>query len=421
MKKIIFLVLACSANFFSIAQTSVSGGIFANTTWQKSKSPYIVTGKIIVFDDVTLTIEPGVVVKVNAGIQIEFKNSKLLAVGTEKDSIIFTTNVTPAIKGSWEGITASSNTTQTYQGPQVTLEYVKGMFANIFFRSSAYYSNNVISNSTFSFNQTAVTSASNTIVEKCLFYKNDIGAEGGDRSFKFINSVFDRNINGGKNIKYVENCSFRNHIEYALYPYGITKGCLFENNKVAVYSPFYNSENDTFIDNIVINNETGVQMGTYFNGAITFTGNKICNNQLYNVERIDNGNSANLANNCWCSTDIDYIESKIKDAKDDINLALVTISSFDSSPDCIPNITALDPISISERKIIISPNPASEYFLIKGLKNQDEVLLLDKNGIVLLSLININNNEHIISISDLLPGIYAVVINGKLVNKIVKI
>ena len=46
------------------AQTTVSGGIYNNTTWTLANSPYLMTGSIVVFPGVTLTIEPGVEVRV---------------------------------------------------------------------------------------------------------------------------------------------------------------------------------------------------------------------------------------------------------------------------------------------------------------------------------------------------------------------
>src|SRR5262245_11727192 len=85
---IIFLLL------FSIArgQTNVSGGIYVNTTWTKSNSPYIVVDTVVVFPGVTLTIEPGVTVKFADNKRIEVRQARLIVEGTITDSIIFTSN-----------------------------------------------------------------------------------------------------------------------------------------------------------------------------------------------------------------------------------------------------------------------------------------------------------------------------------------
>lgn len=58
----ILLLLISYANSGN-TQTNVSGYILSNTTWTLAGSPYIVTGNTLVNNGVTLTIEPGVVVK----------------------------------------------------------------------------------------------------------------------------------------------------------------------------------------------------------------------------------------------------------------------------------------------------------------------------------------------------------------------
>lgn len=62
------LALAASAS----AQTNVQGGIYANTTWTLANSPYVMTGSIVVFPGKTLTIQPGVVVKVQTQVPEAF-------------------------------------------------------------------------------------------------------------------------------------------------------------------------------------------------------------------------------------------------------------------------------------------------------------------------------------------------------------
>ena len=65
MKKLITLFIIFSVGI-SFSQTSVSGGIYQNTTWTTAGSPYIVTGSIVVFPGKTLTIEPGCEVRFTA-------------------------------------------------------------------------------------------------------------------------------------------------------------------------------------------------------------------------------------------------------------------------------------------------------------------------------------------------------------------
>src|SRR5437773_10115670 len=83
-----FLSLAAFAN----AQTNVSGGIYANTTWTFANSPYIVVDTVVVFPGVTLTIDPGVVVKFDNNKRLDIRQASLIANGTITDSITFTSN-----------------------------------------------------------------------------------------------------------------------------------------------------------------------------------------------------------------------------------------------------------------------------------------------------------------------------------------
>ena len=57
MKKLLMLLIFLSGFANTYAQTNVSGGIFSNTTWSLANSPYIMTGPVVVFPNVTLTIE----------------------------------------------------------------------------------------------------------------------------------------------------------------------------------------------------------------------------------------------------------------------------------------------------------------------------------------------------------------------------
>lgn len=107
------------------AQTSVSGGIYQNTTWTLAGSPYLVTGSIVVFPNRTLTIEPGVEVIVNADYSFNTGNylylevrGSLIANGTINAPIVITSSDTSLGFYNWEGIRIKGS-----QGGNVQMNY----------------------------------------------------------------------------------------------------------------------------------------------------------------------------------------------------------------------------------------------------------------------------------------------------------
>lgn len=103
-----FLLYTFLAGFallpFSLhAQTSVSGDIEANTTWNTAGSPYTISAEVLIGSGVTLTIEPGVEVRFNTGTSLSIDGT-LIADGTESDKILFTSSAASPEPGDWETI-----------------------------------------------------------------------------------------------------------------------------------------------------------------------------------------------------------------------------------------------------------------------------------------------------------------------------
>ncbi|MCA9284785.1 MAG: right-handed parallel beta-helix repeat-containing protein [Phycisphaerales bacterium] len=117
-KRIVLTLMAVGAAMVlapaTLAETPAGGPIFSNTTWTAANSPYVVTSSIIVGFDATLTIEPGVEVRIDPGLGIQigspdgFGGGAMVAIGTVLDPIVFTSSVetpgTPA-PGDWNSIT----------------------------------------------------------------------------------------------------------------------------------------------------------------------------------------------------------------------------------------------------------------------------------------------------------------------------
>ena len=106
---------------------NVDGNITANTTWETGKV-YVLKSRISVVSGVTLTIEPGVVVKgeagtgANATALIIARGAQIKAEGTAEKPIIFTSiadeimpgqvaspNLDPTLNGLWGGLLVLGN------------------------------------------------------------------------------------------------------------------------------------------------------------------------------------------------------------------------------------------------------------------------------------------------------------------------
>ncbi len=82
------------ATGFATADTPVGGPIVSDTTWTAAGSPYIVSQSIIIGVNSTLTIEPGVVVRIAPGLTITvgsnaFGPGGLEVLGAEDDPVVF--------------------------------------------------------------------------------------------------------------------------------------------------------------------------------------------------------------------------------------------------------------------------------------------------------------------------------------------
>jgi len=85
------------------AYTDVSGPIISDTTWTLANSPYIVIANVEVWQGVTLTIQPGVVIKFNKEKLLQVAGA-LIARGVAANPITFTSNQASPAKGDWKHI-----------------------------------------------------------------------------------------------------------------------------------------------------------------------------------------------------------------------------------------------------------------------------------------------------------------------------
>ena len=85
------LILALFIPFQTIASTNVTSNITTNTTWNVGGSPYNVLNDVQVYENVTLTIDPGVEVVFQGTASMEVAG-QLIARGTNNSPIILSSN-----------------------------------------------------------------------------------------------------------------------------------------------------------------------------------------------------------------------------------------------------------------------------------------------------------------------------------------
>lgn len=426
MIKKILLIGFLLLSLVNMAQTNVSGGIFTNTTFTLNNSPYIVTDNLVVFPNVKLTIESGVVLKFESNKYFEIRG-ELKAIGTNGSRIVFTSNSSIPNKGDWKGITIKNTL-----GAKASFEYCDFNYASTSNDSECCYQGGPIyyNNCKFENNTFAITGYTgfNIYIDNSEFNNNTYGITEANKVI--TNCIFTNNNYGLYQTEWISvyNSTFTNN-ETALYGgRGLLQNSTITNNTVGVIS-FY--EGFEISNNVISNNGVGIKTSNIYGSyASKIKNNKICNNTTYNVENLDKLNK-DLTENCWCTDSQKEIEEKLKDGYDDINLGLFNYSIYDSTCNSIINSVIKDPslstddfISILE-KALVYPNPTISDLNIKLSESTDklEVQLYDVTGklVFVSDYMNIQNIK--LNLNELNQGNYILnLISSKerIVKKIIK-
>ena len=257
MKKLIFTlltILTLSSSFFtSLYATNVSGGIYSNTTWTLNNSPYIVTDTIVVFPGVTLTIEPGVVVKFDSLIYIEIRQATLIANGTITDSIKFTSNSNNPYPGIWNYVALNSASNSI-------INYCSFQFANVGLGDIGF--NTLIKNCNFINNLTGLSTYNN--VDSCNFTNNtSYGLESSNNMTVTNCNIEYNDVGCGLNGSSLRNCNIKYNTT-GIQNSGITiDSCTISNNVIGLYDNWFQSMTHTLIENSIIdsNSNIGIILG----------------------------------------------------------------------------------------------------------------------------------------------------------------
>lgn len=417
-------------------QTNVSGGIFSNTTWTKANSPYIVTDTVVVFPNVTLTIQPGVTVRFANNKRLEVRQSTILAVGTAVDSITFTSNSPSPSMNIWSGIYINPNTSNHTQ---------KFSYCNFRYAHNAIqkeYGDSVkIKNSNFKYNSSGIGNDNGSGIDKVLidssYFTNNVCGAGsfinnpyGTRLFApaIRNSTFSENQQAGAIVGFstATNCTFSDNQTGIWLQQGINivKNCVINSNTIqGIYC--MQNYNDSILNcevkyngigifddgyggnyiskNIIGYNSTGIKLLPSDDSIYC---NSICNNTVYALHYIGTNNTYSARYNNWCTTDSVSTEFVIYDAHDNVNVGLVSFMPLDTS--CSPGI----PTSINEftpvNSLHIYPNPFSlkTIFQTSSILHNATLTLENCFGQMVVQIKNINGQTITFSRDNLPSGLY---------------
>lgn len=408
------------------AQTEFEGGIYENVTWTKENSPYIITGNVVVFPEKTLTVEPGVTITFTGDYYFEVRG-KIIMDGLKDDTIRINSDYLPSLENGWTGININ------YPHAEFYVSYCR--FDSLYhgISLSDYQSLDSmkldglrIAHCIFSHCTSGITGSKHwdTVqVDSCCFYKNLTGIS--SQGLSVTHSTFSDNGTGIFEPMMVDisNCEFyRNDTAVLLGSEGHITDCIFEENYLAVSLRDFAM---TLVGNTIQNNHIGIRLSYFWIDLILpITGNRICNNIMYNVENRDKFNKSVL-NNCWCLTDSAEIEAKIWDGYDDISVGLLNYDIYDDLCDMklksVLKIEISDPFvgfsepSEDEDILQIHPVPAYDYVQIRvsdGNNLPGDLSLYTTDGKLVRQLV-IHKSSELLDLQNLESGVYIIKIHLK--------
>ena len=451
MKIIISTIVFTFISIFTFAQTNVSGGIYQNTTWTLSGSPYVVNSSIVVFPGKTLTIEPGVEIQINnqnnSNIYIETRGT-INCVGTDAQPIKIHALYDTLSTVAWQGFVCTSSQggvlnadrieisnayfPLSYETIPATLSYTNSKFIRCF-QAVTVGTNLNLSGCEFIDNEVGVYGWANFNINNCLFKDNTTSLYIYASAFAMSNCSFIDNQIGASFLAnavdsiVIANCEFLNNGLALNYPNnGRVENCEFSDNGTAVQAA-YNCEiqNNTFFYNILAieatvdanihnnqinNNAEGIIISnvTSIQDSPSIYDNEICGNTYYNVNNNTNMNYS-LFSNCFCDLDSAQIEAYLIDGYDDITKGLINYQIYDSSCTVLlGNVVKFGAgVGLEENAFDFSfENPVQHDLQLLGYPEVKQLVLQNTSG---QTFYFTSSTYNTFDLSRLAPGYYFIV------------
>lgn len=418
MKKFLSTVILTTVISFVLnGQTTVNGGIYTNTTWILANSPYI-ADTVVIFPNVTLTIEPGVVVIVNG--TLEIRQATLIAEGTITDSItlIGTLPITPWGDTLTNIIVNFNNALSSKMAYCIVKDNAMnnvsiGITAGMNLTDSL-----TIKNSYFTNNGIGIGVNNSTVIDSCFFKDNFIATE--PTYGTITNSIFRKNQSG---LMSVSSANIQNCIIDSNTSVGIESGqlntisnCQIKNNGTGIKCAVnHNGSGSQIHYNIIEDNSIGIQLYDYGTTDSIYC-NKICNSATYNLKNSTSSNR-NVANNYWCTSDSLTIANSIYDGYNNASLGLVNFMPIDTLQ-CY-SVTGIPINELQSFSFSIYPNPASNYLTVELPPNISKARLKVLNMLgELVYTSTVTKRKSNIDISTLIKGAYIIqVSDGKEIGR----
>jgi hypothetical protein len=455
MKTILFGFLFSFCSISSFAQTNVSGGIYQNTTWSLSGSPYIVNSSIVVFPGKTLTIEPGVEIQINnqnnSNIYIETRGT-INCVGTDAQPIKIHALYDTLSTVAWQGFVCTSSQggvlnadrieisnayfPLSYETIPTTLSYTNSKFVRCF-QAVTVGTNLNLSACEFIDNEVGVYGWANFNINNCLFKENTTSLYIYASAFAMSNCSFIDNQIGASFLAnavdsiIISSCEFFNNGLAINYPNnGRVENCEFSDNGTAVQAAYdCEIKNNTFFYNILAieatvdanihnnqinNNAEGIIISnvTSIQDSPSIYDNEICGNTYYNVNNNTNMNYS-LFSNCFCDLDSAQIEAYLIDGYDDITKGLINYQIYDSSCTLLlGNVVKFgEGAGLEEAAFEFQfENPIHEQLQLIAQSEVKEMVLQNMSGQTYYFRSSTNN---LFDLSQLAPGYYFIVKLGE--------